>query len=320
MPETTVVHIALIAGAAAIGLAAGWILGARRSDKNKAAINKGWREQLAAKETQQTRLVEQNKSLMTQVSQFQASSNEAKKRTRELSESLEEALERRDRLQREIKDVRTNLEATVADRDRMRSEMSKSAAKSSMLKQSLAQRDAVIAKLNGELENWQNRVPPLIERFTERNSEVQRLESVLADMRQRILDLETEADARPVEGPDPTQTHIEPMRDPASLTDGRDASNEPMGERRTNGKGADDDAFETAFDTLRDDLKRIKGVGPAIEKTLNEMGIFRFNQIADMSEYDIDRVARRLKGFRTRIYREDWIGQARSLHDEKVGG
>jgi len=43
----------------------------------------------------------------------------------------------------------------------------------------------------------------------------------------------------------------------------------------------------------RDDLKMIKGVGPAIEKTLNEMGIFRFRQIADMSEYEIDRVARR---------------------------
>ena len=65
----------------------------------------------------------------------------------------------------------------------------------------------------------------------------------------------------------------------------------------------------------RDDLKKIKGVGPAIEKTLNELGIFRFDQIAEMSEYDIDRVARRLKGFHSRIYREDWIGQARELLD-----
>ena len=70
----------------------------------------------------------------------------------------------------------------------------------------------------------------------------------------------------------------------------------------------------------RDNLKRIKGVGPAIEKTLNELGISRFDQIAQMSEYDIDRVAHRLKGFRSRIYREDWIGQARDLHDRKVSG
>ena len=59
-------------------------------------------------------------------------------------------------------------------------------------------------------------------------------------------------------------------------------------------------------------------MGPAIEKTLNELGISRFDQIAQMSEYDIDRVAHRLKGFRSRIYREDWIGQARDLYDRKV--
>jgi predicted flap endonuclease-1-like 5' DNA nuclease len=36
-----------------------------------------------------------------------------------------------------------------------------------------------------------------------------------------------------------------------------------------------------------------------------------------MSEYDIDRVAQQLKGFRSRIYREDWVGQARTLQYEK---
>jgi predicted flap endonuclease-1-like 5' DNA nuclease len=37
-----------------------------------------------------------------------------------------------------------------------------------------------------------------------------------------------------------------------------------------------------------------------------------------MSEYDIDRIARRLKGFHSRIYREDWIGQARELDARNV--
>ncbi len=70
-------------------------------------------------------------------------------------------------------------------------------------------------------------------------------------------------------------------------------------------------------DDEKDDLKQIKGIGPAIEKTLHDLGIFRFNQIAEMSEYDIDRVAQWLKGFRSRIYREDWIGQARDLQYQK---
>lgn len=65
---------------------------------------------------------------------------------------------------------------------------------------------------------------------------------------------------------------------------------------------------------VRDDLKQIKGIGPAIEKTLHNLGIRRFSQLAEISEYDIDRVAQQLKGFRSRIYREDWLGQARDLH------
>ena len=66
-----------------------------------------------------------------------------------------------------------------------------------------------------------------------------------------------------------------------------------------------------------DDLKQIKGIGPAIEKTLNDLGIYLFSQIADISEYEIDRIAQRLKGFRSRIYREDWLGQARELQYQK---
>ena len=65
--------------------------------------------------------------------------------------------------------------------------------------------------------------------------------------------------------------------------------------------------------------KKSRALGPAIEKTLNGLGFYRFRQIAEMSEYDIDRVARELRGFRSRIYREDWIGQARMLQVGKSG-
>ena len=81
----------------------------------------------------------------------------------------------------------------------------------------------------------------------------------------------------------------------------------------------DDYDDEPVVGGLRDNLKRINGIGPAIEKTLNELGIFRYRQIADMTDYDIDRVAKRLKGFRSRIHREDWMGQARELLDEAAG-
>ena len=77
------------------------------------------------------------------------------------------------------------------------------------------------------------------------------------------------------------------------------------------------DGAAASSDDDRDDLQKIKGIGPSIERTLNDLGVYRFHQIAEMSEFDIDRVAQQLKGFRSRIYREDWIGQARDLQYEK---
>ena len=79
----------------------------------KAAINKGWQEQLEAQRHEHERLLDQNKSLMDQNSQYQASNKDSKMRASELSDALKEAFERRDELQRQMKDIRGNLESAV---------------------------------------------------------------------------------------------------------------------------------------------------------------------------------------------------------------
>lgn len=61
-----------------------------------------------------------------------------------------------------------------------------------------------------------------------------------------------------------------------------------------------------------DDLKRIHGVGPALERTLNGLGVTRFEQIAAWTRADVERIDEHLR-FRGRIERDDWIGQAREL-------
>lgn len=62
-----------------------------------------------------------------------------------------------------------------------------------------------------------------------------------------------------------------------------------------------------------DDLKRLRGVGPAFERGLCALGITTFQQIADFTEEDIQRVARTLKVKPERIRRDDWVGSARAL-------
>jgi len=289
MPELNVIHIAIIAVMAIIGSIVGWVLRGKRSQEEKAAVNAGWQEQINAHRTEHDRLTDQNKALMEQISQYQASNKDAKNRARELSAAVQEAFARRDELQREIKDIRGNLEISMDQRDRLQSDISSKESE----RATLEEKDARIGKLQLELENWQNRLPPLIEKFRQRNQDAEQLAAELAEANEHIANLEASSEQ--------AETRIEPVHDPDALTNGRDASNDPI---------------DDPINATRDRLQAIKGVGPAIEKTLNEMGIFRFQQIADMSEYDIDRIAKHLKGFRSRIYREDWIGQARDLRDQ----
>lgn len=61
-----------------------------------------------------------------------------------------------------------------------------------------------------------------------------------------------------------------------------------------------------------DDLKLISGVGPKLEGTLNEMGIWHFDQVAKWGKKEIAWVDSRLR-FKGRIERDDWMSQASVL-------
>ena len=61
-----------------------------------------------------------------------------------------------------------------------------------------------------------------------------------------------------------------------------------------------------------EDLKRIRGIGVLIEKKLNQMGIVAYEQIANWTAEDIDRISQSLD-FKGRIERENWVEQARIL-------
>jgi len=61
-----------------------------------------------------------------------------------------------------------------------------------------------------------------------------------------------------------------------------------------------------------EDLKRIRGIGVLIEKKLNQMGILAYEQIANWTAEEIDRISQSLD-FKGRIERENWVEQARIL-------
>jgi predicted flap endonuclease-1-like 5' DNA nuclease len=70
--------------------------------------------------------------------------------------------------------------------------------------------------------------------------------------------------------------------------------------------------LETPREGKGDDLKRIAGIGPKLEMTLNDLGIFHFDQIAAWGENEIRWIDDYLR-FRGRVVRDRWIEQAREL-------
>lgn len=381
MPEITLLLLGLLLVMFGLGFILGWILRGGRIRGEKAAINVSWQDQMSAKKVEHERLADQNKSLMEQVSQYQASKKDADRRAKELSASLKETFELRDELRRKLKQSRHNVDLAMAQRDKLKADLDTLTVQSEASTGALKDKDQKIFNLSRELESWQNRLPPLIERFRLRDLEAQEIELELEKAQEQIASMQVDAAAG--------QTTIEPL-ETSPLANGMDASNDQYEETAEhqafedernatdelaelvmpdadldhspadfvdddegapesandsdtrheeiaanddldasssilNGTGTDlaDLLEDSAIVELEsdeepsDDLQQIKGVGPAIEKTLHDLGIRSFEQIASMSEYEIDRVARELRGFRSRIYREDWIGQAKLLQAEK---
>jgi large subunit ribosomal protein L21 len=69
---------------------------------------------------------------------------------------------------------------------------------------------------------------------------------------------------------------------------------------------------EAAPAAASDDLKKLSGVGPALEKKLIEGGVTSFAQIAAWTEEDVAAMDEKLS-FKGRIQREGWIEQAKEL-------
>ena len=69
----------------------------------------------------------------------------------------------------------------------------------------------------------------------------------------------------------------------------------------------------------KDDLKEIRGIGPAFERALNNMGIVTFRQVALWDVTAMQQIAAKLDTPPDRITRGQWIARARKLHEEKYG-
>jgi predicted flap endonuclease-1-like 5' DNA nuclease len=69
----------------------------------------------------------------------------------------------------------------------------------------------------------------------------------------------------------------------------------------------------------KDDLSKIRGIGPVFAKSLNKIGLRTFVQIARWKPEDIVKVAKKLYTAPERIKRDKWIDEAKKEHFRKYG-
>ncbi len=74
--------------------------------------------------------------------------------------------------------------------------------------------------------------------------------------------------------------------------------------------------FDPATQTP-DDLKRIKGIGPQMEDTLNQIGIYTYGQVSRMGEREYELLDSITGAFPGRAQRDDWAGQAKRLNEKQ---
>lgn len=83
---------------------------------------------------------------------------------------------------------------------------------------------------------------------------------------------------------------------------------------RGNGATAVDDSDAPGDSSPeQDNLKKIRGIGPALERRLYRHGIRRFTQIAQLSDQDLAEIAAQLSIAPNLAQRDRWIEQAREL-------
>lgn len=313
----------------------------------KSSIAEGYEAELAAKDEQarraEHRLMESNSTL----DKLQLELKGEHERIGELESQLEAAQAAVGELQAAVPDedevaqLQTDLAASraeteqltarVAELDRTLAEHEAAAAESG---EAIAQLRADLEASQGEGGNLQTRIAELTALADKRAARIAELEAAAVDAAEierlggdlaacsedrerlqiRVAALEGELEARDTAGVPAEPASPAPAVAPAA--DGAAAA-EPSREEglariaeiaaRTSGGGP----------AVDDDLKKVHGIGPKLEKTLKGLGITSYRQIANFQSDDIAYVTAALDAFKGRIERDDWMSSAAEEHTKK---
>ncbi|MCV3764079.1 hypothetical protein [Rhizobium sp. TRM95796] len=116
--------------------------------------------------------------------------------------------------------------------------------------------------------------------------------------------LERKTEEGPAAGPTPQE---------ASMVETREPQQEPVAAKpQKKARASVAKKVRKPAQAGPDDLKKISGVGPRLEKVLNGMGVTTYAQIATWSDDEMLKMDETL-GLDNRIVRDQWVKQAKAL-------
>ena len=175
-----------------------------------------------------------------------------------------------------------------------------------VLTDSCEEKDAIINSLRAQLRSAENRAQkaPVVQ--LDQSVRIKQLESEVAKLKagtQQQTRLESELREH--------KFTIDAYRSKLSSTRNQ------LFTQRIQSTDKDDDTPPSESNPASDDLKLIKGIGPKLEGMLNDLGIYKFSQIAEWTQQDIHEISSKLGSFKDRISRDDWVKKARKLDKSK---
>ncbi len=291
--------------AVAVGFAVGWML------------RKWW---LDRKET--GRIEEIQREAAEKEGALQAELDEYRSQTESLSRDMDLRSADLDRTKVQLADRDETIAALEADAAGAKNDVAQLEAKVEDRESTIAalradaeKESAQIAVLRSELESERRQNEGLEDRaasLSDVQAQITGLERDLEEVRRQRGELITKLDALEAEHAESSMLVPGADADTAADLPDREVAVAKVAEiaARTRGTGP----------TVDDDLKRIRGVGPKLEKLLKSMDITSFAQVANFTADDIQYVTAALDAFPGRIERDDWMASAATEHSRKYGG
>lgn len=165
-----------------------------------------------------------------------------------------------------------------------------------------------LAQMQSVYNATRNRLEALEEKLEKLAGENAGLRSELDELKKSALAMLTGAPIIQERAPEPRSVHPEPGLPDAELVEEEPevviAPDKPFLQEKI---GLAAEAHE------KDDLTRIEGVGPFLEKKLNEIGVYTYEEIASWDSARIREVTEAIQYFPGRIERDNWVEQAARL-------